>query len=40
MKIPIYVATPLGTLRRYDPLDKSDIIIFDDIPFDPNHPGR
>ena len=39
-EMPIYVATPLGTLRRYNPSNDSDIIIFDDIPFDPNHPGR
>lgn len=35
-----YVATPLGTLRKYNPADESDIVIFDDIPFDINHPGR
>lgn len=36
--IPIYVATPLGLLRRYDPADGSDIIIYWDIPSDPNYP--
>ncbi len=35
-----YVATPLGTLRRYNPVDETDIIIYDDIPFDSHHPGR
>lgn len=38
--MPIYVATPLGTLRKYDPSDKTNIVLFDDLPFDPNHPGR
>ena len=38
--MPTYVATPLGTLRRFDPSDGSDIVLFDDIPFDPNHPLR
>ena len=38
--MPIYVATPIGTLRRYDPSNGTDIVIFEDIPFDPNHPGR
>ncbi len=35
-----YLATPLGTLRKYDPSEGSDIVLFDDIPFDPDHPGR
>ena len=38
--IPTYVATPLGTLRKYDPSNGTDVVLFDDIPFDPNHPGR
>ena len=38
--VPTYVATPLGTLRKYNPANGTDIIIYDDIPFDPNHPGR
>ena len=38
--VPIYVATPRGTLRKYDPSNGTDIVLFDDIPFDPNHPGR
>ena len=38
--MPIYVATPLGTLRRYNPSDGTDIILFEDLPFDSNHPGR
>ena len=38
--MPIYVATPKGTLWKYNPSDGSDIIVFDDIPFDSNHPGR
>lgn len=40
LKIPMYVATPLGTLRKYDPSTGDDIELFNDIPFDPNHPGR
>ena len=35
-----YLATPLGTVRKYDPSDGSDIEIFNDVPFDPNHPSR
>jgi len=35
-----YLVTPLGTVRKYDPADKSDIIIYYDAPFDPKHPGR
>ena len=38
--VPSYVATPLGTLRKYDPSNGTDIVLFNDIPFDPNHPGR
>ena len=38
--VPTYVATPLGTLRKYDPSNGTDVVLFDDIPFDPNHPGR
>ncbi|MFR1518741.1 MAG: DUF4329 domain-containing protein [Clostridia bacterium] len=38
--MPIYVATPLGTLRKYDPSKGTDIVLFDDILFDRNHPGR
>ena len=38
--VPTYVATPLGTLRKYDPSKGTDIVLFNDIPFDPNHPGR
>ncbi len=40
LKISIYVATPLGTLRKYDPSAGSDIELFNDIPFDSNHPSR
>ena len=36
----IYVATPKGTLWKYNPSDGSDIIVFDDIPFNSNRPGR
>lgn len=39
-KMPIYVATPLGTLRKYTPSIHTDVVLFDDLPFDPNHPGR
>ncbi len=41
--VPIYLATPSGTLRKYDPnnyvydVDNSEEIC-DDIPYDPNHP--
>ena len=35
-----YLVTPLGTVRKYDPSDGSDIEIFTDVPFDPNHPSR
>lgn len=38
--IPIYAVTPLGILRKYDPSKGTDIILFDDLPYDPNHPGR
>lgn len=38
--VPTYVATPLGTLRKYDPSTGIDIALFEDIPFDPNHPER
>ena len=38
--VPTYVATPLGTLKKYDPSKGTDIVLFNDIPFDPNHPGR
>ncbi|MBQ7387397.1 MAG: DUF4329 domain-containing protein [Clostridia bacterium] len=38
--VPIYVATPLGTLRKYDPENDTDVILFNNIPFDPNHPWR
>ena len=38
--VPTYVATPLGTLRKYDPSNGTDIVLFNDIPFDPNHPER
>ena len=35
----IYVATPIGIVRRYDPADGNDIVLFahwDGIPFDSN----
>ena len=35
-----YLITPLGTVRKYDPSDGSDIELFNDVPFDPNHPSR
>jgi len=38
--MPTYVATPLGTLRKYNPSNDTDIVLYDDLPFDPNHPGR
>ena len=39
-KIPIYVATPLGTLRKYTPSIHTDVVLFNDLTFDPNHPRR
>jgi len=38
--VPTYVATPFGTLRKYNPADGSDIVLFTDMPFDSNHPSR
>ena len=35
-----YLVTPLGTVRKYNPADGSDIIIYFDVPYDSNHPGR
>jgi len=35
-----YLATPLGTLRKYDPSSKKNTVIYTDIPFDPHHPLR
>lgn len=35
-----YLVTPLGTVRKYDPVNGSDIIIYFDVPYDSNHPGR
>lgn len=40
LNMPIYVATPIGTLRKFDPYTGDDVIISIDIPFDPKHPGR
>lgn len=37
LKILNYVATPLGTLRKYDPNTKEDNIISYDMPWDANH---
>ena len=38
--MPIYVATPLGTLRKYNPSNGTDIVLYTDLAFDPKHPGR
>ena len=38
--VPLYLATPLGTLRRYNPLDDSDVQLPGEIPWDVNHPMR
>jgi len=38
--VPTYVATLLGTLRKYDPANDTDIILYYDLPFDPKHPER
>lgn len=40
LKMPIYVVTPLGTLRKYDPATGDDVILFYDMPYDPKHPNR
>ena len=38
-QVPLYMATPLGTLKVLKP-DGSNIIISTDIPHDSNHPGK
>lgn len=38
--VPSYVATPGGLLRKYNPADTSNIILFDDIPYDHSHPKK
>ena len=38
IELPMYVSTPSGLLRRYDPGIQRDIIISRDIPSDPKHP--
>ena len=38
--MPIYVVTPLGTLRKYDPATGEDVILFYDMLYDPKHPNR
>ena len=35
-----YLVTPLGTVRRYNPSDGSNIIIYKNAPFDPYHPKK
>ena len=35
-----YLVTPLGTVRKYNPIDGSDVVIFNDVPYDSNHPRR
>ena len=35
-----YLVTPFGTVRKYNSIDGSDVIIFDDVPYDSSHPGR
>ena len=37
-QVPIYVATPFGHLRRYDPSDGTNVRIDCVIPADPNRP--
>jgi hypothetical protein len=39
-RIPSYLATPNGTLRLYDPISKTNIVVYSDIPYDINHPER
>ncbi|MCL2654621.1 MAG: DNRLRE domain-containing protein [Coriobacteriia bacterium] len=36
--IPGYVGTPAGTVRKYNPFNGSDLIIFYNAPRDPRHP--
>ena len=38
--IPMYVATPIENLRRYDPKTQEDVCIFTNCPYDSNHPLR
>ena len=38
--LPSYLGTPLGTLRRYNPSDGSDIEVYNDIPWDTSYPNR
>ena len=37
-KVPSYVYTATGILRKYDSSDYSDIVVFDDLPKDPHLP--
>lgn len=37
--LPSYISTPLGIVRKYDPTSGQDIVIYENAPFDPNHPG-
>ena len=39
-KQPVYVATPNGTLKEYDPNTGNVRIVNTDMPSDPNHPSR
>ena len=39
-KVFAYVGTPSGVVRKYNPWDKSDVIIFRNAPFDPNYPNK
>lgn len=38
--VPIYAATPIGNLLKYDPVLGNEMIISIDIPFDTLHPER
>lgn len=35
-----YLVTPLGTLRKYNPAEGSDILLYADLPYDPSHPAK
>ncbi len=35
-----YLVTPRGYVRRYDPSDESNIVVYKDVPYDPKYPRR
>ncbi|MGX5689965.1 DUF6443 domain-containing protein [Arcticibacter tournemirensis] len=40
MELPLYVATPNGSLQKYDPATDKTTLVAKDVPSDPNHPDR